>query len=225
MANKAAPPIAEAAIANHTKAVAELVGAKSDLDAANRRFHDHTALHDAASSGRIKTTASLAMMVAAKAVLDLADADNCSPLDLSVQFGYFASVAMLIYAKANPDSGQALFHAARSGHAASMFTLLSCRSLLPSEASSAAIHAATGGHVEILKLLLCAQADPTWRRLEDGITALICAAYTGHYRACRYLLEVKANVSATVISNSRPAAMEHFPALWLAILRPSFSSS
>lgn len=162
-----------------------LVGAGADVDARFAGFHSETPLHWAASNDDV---AALDALVAAGAELesDGAVIAGGTPLDDAVAFGQWAAAARL----AELGARTAVWHAAALGMLDRVAAHLSGAQPLPArhpwgdpadlprELDVALWCAASGGRLDVARLLVERGADPRWVAPWDG-TSIADAARRG----------------------------------------------
>jgi ankyrin repeat protein len=134
--------------------------------------------------------------VARRLVVEGADVDaprwDCTPpLVHAAARGDLAMVGLLVGAGANPDDGfdlTALEAAAAHGHADTISRLLQAGATpdaMNENAQTPLMRAAENGHLTAVHVLIHGGADPNvW---EQGETALLCAARSGHEDVVEYL--------------------------------------
>jgi uncharacterized protein len=163
-----------------------------------------TALHWAVHYRRVDQVSKL---LAAGASATTATAYKVTPLQLACDQGNAAIIRALLAAGANAQDTvegreSMLMLAARSGNNAAVQALLENGAGAKIDADSekgqtALMWAAAEGHVEVVKTLLAAKADPA-RRTDKGFTALLFAARAGHRAVVDALLAAKVDANEAI---------------------------
>ena len=109
----------------------------------------------------------------------------------------WSPVQVLLKAKANPDSGNALYSSSKYGSIEDVKALLDFKAHINQSfgrSGTALVAASKVNRLAVVKLLLSQKAN-TQFTLDDGTTSLYYAAQRGYAEVCKVLAEAKADVN------------------------------
>lgn len=194
-------PLMVAACAGDTEAMAQALKTDSDPEATDR-YAGRTALHVAAQEGRVAAVHLLAAVGASVAARDSIAAST--PLHLAAAEGHVDVVNALIAAGADPNArdrfGRTALDLARAADRDTMRRSMGAASVL-SETEIARnndlIGAVRRGDLAAARALMSAGADPSWRRPDGGLSAILQSVITGNMFMVEALLDSGADINAT----------------------------